>query len=152
MIDSRAAVGSTERRRDTGQYVYEYMRGLSTMFFASSSRMRAEHLSMTATTRRPFYTEYAWAFDLLIDRPVRKECAVIASWLVDRGVLPGAPLLDPAVAPASFDVVSHWEATMINDIRLARESNRRYRRFTGKSSVARSTTTPLLTTAAIRLA
>jgi SAM-dependent methyltransferase len=43
---------------------------------------------------RPFYTEYAWAFDLLIDRPVRKECAVITRWLIERGVLPGAELLD----------------------------------------------------------
>lgn len=43
---------------------------------------------------RPFYGEYAWAFDLLIDRPVRKECAVIVSWLIERGVLPGSMLLD----------------------------------------------------------
>ena len=43
---------------------------------------------------RPFYAEYAWAFDLLIDRPVHKECAVIAAWLIDRGVLPGADILD----------------------------------------------------------
>src|SRR6476469_11064384 len=43
---------------------------------------------------RPFYAEYAWAFDLLIDRPVAKECAVIAAWLVGRGILPGAELLD----------------------------------------------------------
>jgi SAM-dependent methyltransferase len=48
----------------------------------------AEHSS------RPFYGEYAWAFDLLIDRPVRKECAVIAAWLIERGILPGATLLD----------------------------------------------------------
>jgi SAM-dependent methyltransferase len=47
-----------------------------------------------AARPRPFYTEYAWAFDLIIDRPVRKECAVIASWLIERGVLPGARLLD----------------------------------------------------------
>jgi SAM-dependent methyltransferase len=45
-------------------------------------------------SRRPFYAEYAWAFDLLIDRPVRKECSTIAAWLVERGVLPGAGLLD----------------------------------------------------------
>ena len=45
---------------------------------------------MNQIVRRPFYGEYAWAFDLLIDRPVRKECAVIAAWLTDRGVLPGA--------------------------------------------------------------
>jgi SAM-dependent methyltransferase len=49
---------------------------------------------MTENSKRPFYAEYAWAFDLLIDRPVRKECAVIAAWLVERGVLPGADLLD----------------------------------------------------------
>lgn len=40
---------------------------------------------MNEVPRRPFYTEYAWAFDLLIERPVRKECAVIAAWLIDRG-------------------------------------------------------------------
>jgi SAM-dependent methyltransferase len=45
-------------------------------------------------SRRPFYGEYAWAFDLLIDRPVAKECAVIIGWLVERGVVPGARLLD----------------------------------------------------------
>jgi SAM-dependent methyltransferase len=49
---------------------------------------------MNDNSRRPFYAEYAWAFDLLIDCPVRKECAVMASWLVERGVLPGAKLLD----------------------------------------------------------
>jgi hypothetical protein len=44
---------------------------------------------MTDHSRRPFYAEYAWAFDVLIDRPVRKKCAAIADWLVRRGVLPG---------------------------------------------------------------
>src|SRR5262245_16059177 len=48
----------------------------------------AEHSS------RPFYGEYAWAFDLLIDRPVGQECAAITSWLSERGVLPGATILD----------------------------------------------------------
>jgi SAM-dependent methyltransferase len=43
---------------------------------------------------RPFYAEYAWAFDLLIDRPVERECAVIADWLVGRKILPGADVLD----------------------------------------------------------
>jgi 2-polyprenyl-3-methyl-5-hydroxy-6-metoxy-1,4-benzoquinol methylase len=43
---------------------------------------------------RPFYAEYAWAFDPIIDRPVEKECAVIAAWLVGRGILPGAEILD----------------------------------------------------------
>jgi SAM-dependent methyltransferase len=59
---------------------------------------------MTGTSRRPFYTEYAWAIDLLIDRPVRKECAVIAAWLVDRGVLPGAPLLDAGCGTGRYAI------------------------------------------------
>lgn len=46
------------------------------------------------SARRPFYTEYAWAFDLLIDRPVRKECTAIVTWLNERGVFAGANLLD----------------------------------------------------------
>lgn len=49
---------------------------------------------MNRNSQRPFYAEYAWAFDLLIDRPVRKECGAITAWLIDRGVLPGADLLD----------------------------------------------------------
>ena len=49
---------------------------------------------MSETLSRPFYAEYAWAFDLLIDRPVEKECAVMAAWLVDRQILPGAAILD----------------------------------------------------------
>src|SRR6266545_2135192 len=49
---------------------------------------------MNENPRRPFYAEYAWAFDLLIDRPVRRECAAMSTWLVERGVFPGAELLD----------------------------------------------------------
>ena len=49
---------------------------------------------MARQSSRPFYGEYAWAFDLLIDRPVRQDCAAIAAWLSERGVLPGATILD----------------------------------------------------------
>jgi len=49
---------------------------------------------MTENSTRPFYAEYAWAFDLLVDRPVRKECTTIAAWLVERRVLPGSEVLD----------------------------------------------------------
>jgi len=54
--------------------------------------------------RRPFYTEYAWAFDLLIDRPVRKECATIAQWLVERSVRPGAGLIDAGCGTGRYAI------------------------------------------------
>src|SRR4029434_8073712 len=57
---------------------------------------------MNETFRRPFYAEYAWAFDLLIDRPVEKECGVIVSWLVGREILPGAVVLDAGCGTGRF--------------------------------------------------
>jgi SAM-dependent methyltransferase len=50
--------------------------------------------SMASQSSRPFCGEYAWAFDLLIDRPIRKECAAITAWLIERGLHPRATLLD----------------------------------------------------------
>ena len=59
---------------------------------------------MQRMDRRPFYTDFAWAFDLLIDRPVVKECAVIVTWLIDRGVRPGAPLLDAGCGTGRYSI------------------------------------------------
>ena len=53
---------------------------------------------------RPFYGEFAWAYDLLIDRPVRKECGAIAAWLTERGVLPGARILDAGCGTGRYAV------------------------------------------------
>lgn len=59
---------------------------------------------MNEIMRRPFYTEYAWAFDLLIDRPVREECAVVAAWLIDRGILPGSEILDAGCGTGRYAI------------------------------------------------
>lgn len=53
---------------------------------------------------RPFYGEFAWAFDLLIDRPVTRECMAIAGWLVARGVVPGATLLDAGCGTGRYAI------------------------------------------------
>jgi SAM-dependent methyltransferase len=45
-------------------------------------------------TDRPFYGSFAWAFDLLVERPVASECAHIATALSARGVAGDARLLD----------------------------------------------------------
>jgi len=53
---------------------------------------------------RPFYSEFAWAYDLLIDRPVQKECAAIAAWLVERGVVPGSTLVDSGCGTGRYAI------------------------------------------------
>jgi SAM-dependent methyltransferase len=55
-------------------------------------------------TSRPFYGEFAWAFDLVIDRPVHKECATIVKWLVERRVVPGALLLDAGCGTGRYSI------------------------------------------------
>jgi SAM-dependent methyltransferase len=57
-----------------------------------------------AIARRPFYTEFAWAYDLLIDRPVRKECGAITTWLVERGIVPGAFILDAGCGTGRYSL------------------------------------------------
>jgi 2-polyprenyl-3-methyl-5-hydroxy-6-metoxy-1,4-benzoquinol methylase len=68
------------------------------------ARARRPAGAIVMTLRRPFYAEYAWAFDLLIDRPVRKECAVIGGWLIDRDIRPGAAILDAGCGTGRYAI------------------------------------------------
>lgn len=76
---------------------------------------------MNENPRRPFYAEYAWAYDLLIDRPVRKECAAIAGWLVERGVLPGADLLDAGCGTGRYAAEMARRGYVVHGIDLSPE-------------------------------
>jgi ubiquinone/menaquinone biosynthesis C-methylase UbiE len=53
---------------------------------------------------RPFYHEFAWAYDALIARPVADECAGITAWLARRGVGPGAAVLDAGCGTGRYAV------------------------------------------------
>ena len=43
---------------------------------------------------RPFYGEYAWAYDLIITQPVNDQCDFIMKTLARRGIVSGASVLD----------------------------------------------------------
>lgn len=76
---------------------------------------------MKEAARRPFYAEYAWAFDLLIDRPVRKECAVIVAWLIDRGITPGAEVLDGGCGTGRYAIELARRGYVVHGIDLSPE-------------------------------
>ena len=76
---------------------------------------------MNEVPRRPFYAEYAWAFDLLIDRPVRKECAVIARWLVERGVVTGAAILDAGCGTGRYAIEMARRGYVVQGVDLSPE-------------------------------
>lgn len=76
---------------------------------------------MTEHSKRPFYAEYAWAFDLLIARPVRDECAAIAAWLGARDVLPGADVLDAGCGTGRYAAELARRGYVVQGIDLSAE-------------------------------
>ncbi len=70
---------------------------------------------------RPFYAEYAWAYDLLSDRPVRRECAAIATWLIERGVRPGAAVLDAGCGTGRYSAELARRGYLVHGIDLSAE-------------------------------
>jgi SAM-dependent methyltransferase len=59
---------------------------------------------MTRTAPRPFYTEYAWAYDLLIERPVARHGAFMAEEFCRLGILPGAKILDAGCGTGRYSL------------------------------------------------
>ncbi len=59
---------------------------------------------MNAEPSRTFYGSFAWAYDLLSDRPIAWECTQIASILSERGLPSGARLLDAGCGTGRYAV------------------------------------------------
>jgi len=78
-------------------------------------------VDVTDNPPRPFYTEYAWAFDLIIDRPVRKDCEAIATWLRERDVLPGSALLDAGCGTGRYSIELARRGYLVHGVDASRE-------------------------------
>jgi SAM-dependent methyltransferase len=59
---------------------------------------------MSGGTARPFYGRFAWAYDLLSDRPIAEECAHVASIIADRGRPPDSRVLDGGCGTGRYSV------------------------------------------------
>jgi len=83
---------------------------------------------------RPFYTEFAWAAELIIDRPVQKECTTIAAWLVDRGVIPGSTILDAGCGAGRYAVELGRRGYRVHGVDMSPELLEQARRSIGSES------------------
>jgi 2-polyprenyl-3-methyl-5-hydroxy-6-metoxy-1,4-benzoquinol methylase len=59
---------------------------------------------MDTVLRRPFYTQFAWAYDLIIASPVTLRCDFIKDLFFRRGVLPGSRILDAGCGTGSYSI------------------------------------------------
>jgi SAM-dependent methyltransferase len=59
---------------------------------------------VSGSAARPFYGRFAWAYDLLSDRPVAEECDHIATIFADRGLPPDARVLDAGCGTGRYAV------------------------------------------------
>jgi len=53
---------------------------------------------------RPFYTEFAWAYDLLIQEPVDERLAFVTHMLAQYGVVSGARVLDAGCGTGRYSI------------------------------------------------
>ena len=59
---------------------------------------------MSRVSNRPFYTRFAWAYDLIMTGPVSIRCDFMESIAAQRGVLPGSRILDAGCGTGSYSV------------------------------------------------
>lgn len=74
---------------------------------------------MEDATRRPFYDEYAWAFDLIITAPLDKQCDFIVEMLSQRGVVAGARILDAGCGVGGHSIELARRSYRVTGIDLA---------------------------------
>jgi ubiquinone/menaquinone biosynthesis C-methylase UbiE len=65
---------------------------------------------------RPFYTEFAWTYDLLIQGPVASSVDFVIEQLHRRGILPGARLLDAGCGTGSYSIALAQEGFKVTGI------------------------------------
>jgi len=68
---------------------------------------------------RPFYGRFAWAYDLLVERPVSQECAYVAKALTKHGVAAGARVLDAGCGTGRYAAALAGHGYRVTGVDLA---------------------------------
>jgi 2-polyprenyl-3-methyl-5-hydroxy-6-metoxy-1,4-benzoquinol methylase len=83
------------------------------------------------TIGRPFYGEYAWAYDLIISQPVSQQCDFIEDALSRRGVINGGRILDAGCGIGSHAIELARRGYIISGIDLSPQFIMEAQRRTG---------------------
>ena len=59
---------------------------------------------MNRVSNRPFYTRFAWAYDLIITGPVSSRCDFVESSAAQRGILSGSKIMDTGCGTGSYSI------------------------------------------------
>jgi 2-polyprenyl-3-methyl-5-hydroxy-6-metoxy-1,4-benzoquinol methylase len=85
------------------------------------------------TVARPFYGEYAWAYDLIITQPVSRQCDFIEDALARRGITNGGRILDAGCGVGSHATELARRGYVVSGIDLSPQFITEARRRAGKT-------------------
>jgi 2-polyprenyl-3-methyl-5-hydroxy-6-metoxy-1,4-benzoquinol methylase len=68
---------------------------------------------------RPFYDEYAWAYDLIIPQPVSRQCDFIEDMFSGRGIISGTRILDAGCGAGNYALELARRGYMVSGIDLS---------------------------------
>jgi SAM-dependent methyltransferase len=71
------------------------------------------------TLSRPFYDEYAWAYDVIITQPIAKQCDFIEDVLSRRGIVSVARILDAGCGIGSHAIELARRGYVVNGLDLS---------------------------------
>lgn len=70
---------------------------------------------------RPFYTKYAWAYDLLVPRPFKQRCDFIESIILDHGFDHTIKILDAGCGTGNYTIELARRGYQVTGIDLSQE-------------------------------
>jgi 2-polyprenyl-3-methyl-5-hydroxy-6-metoxy-1,4-benzoquinol methylase len=78
-------------------------------------------MRVAVAVARPFYHEFAWAYDALVVRPVQDEAAGMAARLGARGIGPGAAVLDAGCGSGRYAIALARLGYLVGGVDRSRE-------------------------------
>lgn len=76
---------------------------------------------MESILRRPFYTEFAWAYDLIIAGPISSRCDFMEDVLSQRGVSSDSKILDAGCGTGNYSIELSRRGYIVTGLDISKE-------------------------------